>query len=81
MFYNFWNGFLAKCFETKILWNLIERPIITMAPAWPPSLLYITNTYFRQQPANQGRDTDCLQYLNSDIVFYQQQNSFDRSIV
>jgi hypothetical protein len=52
-----------------------------MAPAWPPSLLYITNTYFRQQQANQGRDTDCLQYLKSDIVFYQQQNSFDRSIV
>ena len=60
--------------------NYIERPIITMAPAWPPSLLYITNTYFRQQPANQGCDTDCLQYLKSDIVFYQQQNSFDRSI-
>ena len=90
MSYNFCNGFLAKCFETKILWNL-ERPIITTAPAWPPSLLYrldceggggggihITNTYFRQQPANQRRDTDCLQYLKSDIVIYKQQNSFDR---
>ena len=30
---------------------------------------------------NQRRDTDCLQYLKSDIVIYQQQNSFDRSIV
>ena len=28
----------------------------------------ITNTYFRQQPANQRRDSDCLQYLKSDIV-------------
>ena len=86
MSYNFCNRFLQKCFETKILWNL-ESPIITTAPAWPPSLLYrldcqggiqITNTYFRQQPANQRCDTDCLQYLKSDIVIYQQQNSFDR---
>ena len=76
MSYNFCNGFLAKCFETKILWNL-ERRIITTAPAWRPSLHYhlecqggiqITNTYFRQQPANQRCNTDCLQYLKSDIV-------------
>jgi hypothetical protein len=75
---NFWNGFLAKCFETQNLWNL-KSPIITTAPAWAPSLLYrldcqggirITNTYFRQQPANQRRDSDCLQYLKSDIVIY-----------
>ena len=26
----------------------------------------ITNTYFRQQPANQRRDSDCLQYLKND---------------
>jgi hypothetical protein len=30
--------------------------------------MQITNTYFRQQPANQRRDSDCLQYLKSDIV-------------
>jgi hypothetical protein len=37
--YNFWNGFLAKCFETQNLWNL-ESPMITTVPAWRPSLLY-----------------------------------------
>ena len=37
--YNFCNGFLAKCLETKILWNL-ESQIIDMALAWQPSLLY-----------------------------------------
>ena len=25
--------------------------------------MQIPNTYFRQQPANQRRDSDCLQYL------------------
>ena len=91
--YNFCNRFLAKCFETKILWNL-ERPIITTAPAWRPSLLYrldcqggrrqhahtmqIPNTYFRQQPANQCRDSDCLQYLKSDTAVCK--NSFDRML-
>ena len=28
--------------------------------------MQITNTYFRQQPANQRRDSDCLQYLKYD---------------
>ena len=46
--------------------------------------IQITNTYFRQQPANQRRDTDCLQYLKSDIVIYQQRSFYlilyDRSI-
>jgi hypothetical protein len=87
MSYNFWNGFLTKCLETKILWNL-ESPIITMALAWRPSLLYrldcqgggvqVTNTYFRQQPVNQRRDSDCSQYLKSDIVICK--NSFDRIV-
>jgi hypothetical protein len=39
MSYNFWNGFLTKCFETQTLWNF-ERPTITTAPAWRPSFLY-----------------------------------------
>jgi hypothetical protein len=29
--------------------------------------IQITNAYFRQQPKNQRSDTDCLQYLKSDI--------------
>jgi hypothetical protein len=32
--------------------------------------IQITKTYFRQQPANQRRDSDCLQYLKSAIVIY-----------
>jgi hypothetical protein len=40
-----------------------------------------SNTYFQQQPAIQRRDTNFLQYLKSNIVIYQQQNSFDESIV
>ena len=30
--------------------------------------MQITNTYFRQKPANQRIDSDCLQYLKSYIV-------------
>jgi hypothetical protein len=37
MSYNFWNGFLTKCFETQTLFNF-ESPMITTAPAWRPSL-------------------------------------------
>jgi hypothetical protein len=36
MSYNFWNGFLTKCFDTQNL----ESPMITTVPAWRPSLLY-----------------------------------------
>jgi hypothetical protein len=38
----------------------------------------VTNTYFRQQPVNQRRDSDCSQYLKSDIVICK--NSFDRIV-
>jgi hypothetical protein len=40
-------------------------------PPLPLGLLggmQITNTHFRQQPANQRSDSDCLQYLKSDVV-------------
>jgi hypothetical protein len=67
----FGMDFLAKCFETKILW-ILESPIITTALAWRPRLLpgdiVLKNSYGTPGGPRTCISVLVLQYLKSYIV-------------